>query len=1033
MNIADLVIEVRNANLERLAQLTPPESIGLTAVVRFNNVGNWSITLPADNPKADLLRQPGAGLVINGPDGVILSGPTTSAKLIQTAGNPKGDWKIEGVDDSVILGERLAYPDPAESDAGDQATAYDEITDLASTVMYHYVDSNIGPSAPIETYSVGEVVRTNLVPFATISANSAEFLSSTGTGGSETTSFITNSGYPSGVALRRTITTSGSTQSFIGMGTTIARNAAVTAGQTYSGSVYVNSEFAFSGRATLVWRDSANSVISTVGPANQSISASQLTRLSFTGVAPAGAVAVGVRLFYTTTSATSGQSIDYTSHLVELSSIVGEYFDGNTQDDTGPGFVYDWVGTTNASTSTAKVLVSNNNARRIPNLELDADLGLGTTVVGKARFDVIGPLITKIAAIDGLGFTVRQVDNELIFSVYQPNDLTDSIRLDVENNRLASSEFTYAAPKATRAIVGGLGEGADREIVEVSTVDSELSETTWERRIEIFKDQRDSDDPTLLTQSGIKILAEDGKTQNAISVKPADNGLMRYGLDWNLGDLVSVVAGNESVSAVVTEVGLSIAVDGVYLLATVGKPATADPDNAVAVTQSQQEDRIANLERNEAGSGGGGTVGPGAPIRGQVSRQTTGTISITTAGTYVSTGLTATFDSSVANGMALGTTDTFAVKKTAPGKHFIRVYGSMDARAGNNKTLGVKLALNGTPIDESECRAFTGSSAQEAKLVTSWIIEMDENDEVALFAANISDTVNIDLQRARIVAAAVTQPGLTGPTGATGETGATGPTGPTGATGPEGPQGPEGPIGPQGSDGSPTGAIFQFAAATAPTGYLLCQGQSVSTTTFASLFDVIGYTYGGSGSSFTIPNLKGRVPVGLDTAQTEFDVLGESGGAKTHTLTVTEMPQHTHIQNSHNHTQDAHNHTQNSHNHTQDAHNHTQNEHNHTQNQHRHTVPNVITPSSSGSSQVFESWPGGSGSRTHNTSFVTATNIATTATNIATTATNQATTATNQATTATNQATTATNQNTGGNGAHNNLQPYIVLNYIIKT
>jgi microcystin-dependent protein len=781
MNIADLVIEVRNANLERLAQLTPPESIGLTAVVRFNNVGNWAITLPADNPKADLLRQPGAGLVINGPDGVILSGPTTSAKLIQTAGNPKGDWKIEGVDDSVILGERLAYPDPAEPDAGDQATAYDEITDLASTVMYHYVDSNIGPSAPIE--------------------------------------------------------------------------------------------------------------------------------------------------------------------------------------------------------------------RKIPNLELDADLGLGTTVVGKARFDVIGPLITKIAAIDGLGFTIRQVDDELIFSVYQPNDLTDSIRLDVENNRLASSEFTYAAPKATRAIVGGLGEGADREIVEVSTVDSELSETTWERRIEVFKDQRDSDDLTLLTQSGVEILAEDGKTQNAISVKPADNGLMRYGLDWNLGDLVSVVAGNESVSAVVTEVGLSIAVDGVYLLATVGKPATADPDNAVAVTQSQQEDRIANLERNEAGSGGGGTVGPGAPIRGQVSRQTTGTISITTAGTYVSTGLTATFDSSVANGMALGTTDTFAVKKTAPGKHFIRVYGSMDARAGNNKTLGIKLALNGTAIDESECRAFTGSSAQEAKLVTSWIIEMDEGDEVALFAANISDTVDIDLQRARIVAAAVTQPGLTGPTGATGETGATGPTGPTGATGPEGPQGPEGPIGPQGSDGSPTGAIFQFAAATAPTGYLLCQGQSVSTTTFASLFDVIGYTYGGSGSSFTIPNLKGRVPVGLDTAQTEFDVLGETSGAKTHTLTVTEMPEHTHAQDPHNHNQDPHNHNQN---------------------QHRHTVPNRPTVTSGATNgPFFESWPGGSGTaRTHNTSFETATNIATTATN---------------------QEAIAYNRNTGGNGAHNNLQPYIVLNYIIKT
>ena len=195
--------------------------------------------------------------------------------------------------------------------------------------------------------------KTNLVPFATVSANNAEFLGTAGTGGSETTSFVTNSEYPSGVALRRTITTSGSTESFIGMGTTVARNAAVTAGQTYTGSVYVLSQFAFSGRVTLVWRDIANAVISTVGPANQSISPNQLIRLDFTGVAPAGAVAVGVRLFYTTTSATSGESIDYSSHQVELSSSLGEYFDGNTKITSVPGYAYKWNGTIQASTSSA--------------------------------------------------------------------------------------------------------------------------------------------------------------------------------------------------------------------------------------------------------------------------------------------------------------------------------------------------------------------------------------------------------------------------------------------------------------------------------------------------------------------------------------------------------------------------------------------------------------------------------------------------------------------------------------------------------
>jgi hypothetical protein len=744
MKITDLVIEVRNSDLERVAQLTPPESIGLTAVVRFNNVGNWSITLPANNPKADLLREPGAGLIVNGPDGVIFSGPTVSAKLVQTAENPAGDWVIEGVDDSVVLGERLAYPDPSEPDAGDQSTAYDEITDLASTVLYHYVDANIGPNAPTDSYIVGPVVRTNLVPFSTISANSGNFLFQLGTGGAATTTYITDSNYPSGVALRRTLTTIATGgQPFISTANALSANPAVTAGLQYTASFFVFPQFDVNARIAIPWRNSSGTIISTSTSTAVLAPANTLTRVSITATAPANAVAGGVRFLFPSGAGTAGQYIDFTSHSFEQSSLLQNYFDGNTANDSGPGFVYDWTGTPDASTSTASVLVSQENGRRIPNLTLAADTGLGSTVLGKARFDVLGPYLTKIAAIDGLGFNIRQIDDELVFTVYQPNDLSDTIRLDVENNRLASAEFTYAAPNATRAIVAGQGEGADRQIVEVTTTDAITAEGEWSRRIEVFKDQRDSDDPALLEQSGLEILTEDGKTLNAISVKPADNGLMRYGLDWNLGDLVSVVAGNQSVTAIVSEVGLSIEVDGVYLLATIGTPATADPQNKVAVTQSKQENRIANLERNETG----------IPVRGQVSRQTTGTITLTTQGVYVAAGLTPTFDTSVAVGTEIATTNIFGVKKTAPGKHFMRVYASTDAKAGNNQMLGIKIALNGTPIDESECRAFTGSNDQEAKLVTSWIIEMNEGDEVSLFMANHSGTTNIAFQRGRVIAA----------------------------------------------------------------------------------------------------------------------------------------------------------------------------------------------------------------------------------------------------------------------------------------
>ncbi len=94
----------------------------------------------------------------------------------------------------------------------------------------------------------------------------------------------------------------------------------------------------------------------------------------------------------------------------------------------------------------------------------------------------------------------------------------------------------------------------------------------------------------------------------------------------------------------------------------------------------------------------------------------------------------------------------------------------------------------------------------------------------------------------------------------------------------------------------PTGVVLPTAAGAAPAGWLLCDGSLVSRTTYARLFSVIGVTYGsGDGTStFALPDMRGRVAVGRDTTQPEFNSLGEVGGAKTHTLTVGEMPAHEH-------------------------------------------------------------------------------------------------------------------------------------------
>lgn len=108
---------------------------------------------------------------------------------------------------------------------------------------------------------------------------------------------------------------------------------------------------------------------------------------------------------------------------------------------------------------------------------------------------------------------------------------------------------------------------------------------------------------------------------------------------------------------------------------------------------------------------------------------------------------------------------------------------------------------------------------------------------------------------------------------------------------------------------APPGVVLPYAGTTEPSGWLLCYVQAISRTTYAALFSAIGTTYGGGDGSttFNVPDLRGRISAGKDDmggaaasrlttggSGVNGAVLGAAGGAETHTLSLAQMPAHSH-------------------------------------------------------------------------------------------------------------------------------------------
>ncbi len=90
----------------------------------------------------------------------------------------------------------------------------------------------------------------------------------------------------------------------------------------------------------------------------------------------------------------------------------------------------------------------------------------------------------------------------------------------------------------------------------------------------------------------------------------------------------------------------------------------------------------------------------------------------------------------------------------------------------------------------------------------------------------------------------------------------------------------------------PVGSVSIYSGSTSPSGWLLCDGSAISRSTYSRLFAIVGTTYGtGNGTTtFNLPNLQERLPLGKGGSTN----LGNTGGSNTVTLSVDQLPSHTH-------------------------------------------------------------------------------------------------------------------------------------------
>lgn len=194
--------------------------------------------------------------------------------------------------------------------------------------------------------------------------------------------------------------------------------------------------------------------------------------------------------------------------------------------------------------------------RGLSGFHVAPDQHRGSTVSASTRFDMLNTVLTNLALAGGdLGYGITlgpagYGKTDLVFDVSQGRDRSNEVSFSLELGNINEYDYERSLPDANAVIVGGSGQGTARLFTEL--VD-QASITQWGRLEGPLVDERNSNDPAYLLQSGQKALTTSA-AKNSIAVTAVSIPSIAYRTHWQLGDKVTVILNDQPVVDTIREI-----------------------------------------------------------------------------------------------------------------------------------------------------------------------------------------------------------------------------------------------------------------------------------------------------------------------------------------------------------------------------------------------------------------------------------------------------------------------------------------------